>query len=238
MTESGLTRGLQLQLEVRAALLAGGAKPLGWKAGFGATDWLEKFGMEGPLVGFLTDASIIPDDDTVDVSTWSRAVAEPELAVTLGSDLVPPIDPERTRAAITSIGPAIELADIDPPPEEVEEILAGNIFHRGVVLGPSDPARAGADLAGLEARVRVDGTESARTVALEDLTGRVVDVVTHLASLLAAQNEIMRSGDTVICGSVISPIALAPGTRVEFELHPMPPISVSTVPAQVRDSEV
>ena len=80
MTLSAVARGLERQLETRAALLAGGAKPLGWKAGFGAPDWLEKFGLEGPLVGFLTDASITPDDGTVDVSSWARAVAEPELA--------------------------------------------------------------------------------------------------------------------------------------------------------------
>jgi 2-keto-4-pentenoate hydratase len=40
----------------------------------------------------------------------------------------------------------------------------------------------------------------------------------------------MKSGDVVICGSVVPPIALAPGARVEFELHPMSPISVSTTP--------
>jgi 2-keto-4-pentenoate hydratase len=228
MTDSGLNRGMRRQLALRADLLASGARPVGWKAGFGAPDWLEKFGLDGPLVGFLTDASIIADDDRVDISDWTRAVAEPELAVTLGADLVPPIDAEKTRAAISSVGPAIELADIDPPPETVEEILAGNIFHRSVVLGPSDPDRAGGDLLGLEARVDVDGEEKARTGELETLTGRVVAVVTHLASLLAAHDELMREGDVVICGSVVPPIALTPGARVVFELHPMSPISVNT----------
>jgi 2-keto-4-pentenoate hydratase len=223
-----LTLGLQRQLEVRAALVADGAKPIGWKAGFGATEWLERFGLEGPLVGFLTDASVIADDDMVDISGWARAVAEPELAVTLGADLTPPIDVGATRAAIRSIGPAIELADIDPPPELLEEILSGNIFHRGVVLGPSDLDRAGADLIGLEARIRQDGREEIRTDQLEISTGRVIEVVTHLASLLAAHEITMKSGEIVICGSVVPPIALAPGALIEFELHPMPPISVRT----------
>jgi 2-keto-4-pentenoate hydratase len=230
MTDSGLTRGLRRQLETRDALLAAGARPLGWKAGFGAPEWLEKFGLDGPLVGFLTDASVIDDGATVDISGWTRAVAEPELAVTLGADLVAPIENETTRAAIASIGPAIELADIDPPPESAEEILAGNIFHRGVVLGPSDPARAGADLRGLTAIISPRGGEETRTDRLETLTGRVVEVVTHLAWLLASVGVTMKSGDVVICGSVVPPIALAPGARVEFELHPMSPISVSTTP--------
>lgn len=230
MSESELTRGLERQLEIRAGLLSDGAKPLGWKAGFGASDWLARFGLDGPLVGFLTDASVIPDGALVDISAWTRAVAEPELAVRLGADLDPPLDEETTRAAIASIGPAIELAAIDPPPESVEAILTGNIFHRGVILGRPDPARAGADLGGLVARIRPEGQEETRTDKLEDLTGRVVSVVTHLASLLAAHGEMMRSGEIVICGSVVPPIALSRGARVEFELSPMPAISVQTAP--------
>jgi 2-keto-4-pentenoate hydratase len=230
MGDRGLARGLQRQLETRAGLLADGAKPLGWKAGFGASEWLSKLGTEGPLVGFLTDASVIPDGATVDISTWTRGVAEPEIAVHLGADLEAPFDEDTTRGAIASIGPAIELADIDPPPETAEGILTGNIFHRGVILGTPDPARAGADLGGLEARIRKAGQEEIRTDQLETLTGRVVHVVTHLASQLAAHGEIMRSGEIVITGSVVPPIALSPGATVEFELSPMPAISVQTAP--------
>jgi 2-keto-4-pentenoate hydratase len=230
MGDGGLVRGLQSQLETRAGLLADGAKPLGWKAGFGASEWLSKLGTEGPLVGFLTDASVIPDGATVDISTWTRGVAEPEIAVHLGADLEPPFDEDTTRGAIASIGPAIELADIDPPPETVEGILTGNIFHRGVILGTPDPARAGADLGGLEARIRPEGQEETRTDQLENLTGRVVSVITHLASLLAAHGVMMRSGEIVITGSVVPPIALSPGATVEFELSPMPAISVQTAP--------
>jgi 2-keto-4-pentenoate hydratase len=230
MSDTELAIGLERQLETRAGLLAGGAKPLGWKAGFGAPDWLTKFGTEGPLVGFLTDASVIPDGSIVDISTWARAVAEPELAVRLGADLEPPFDEDTTVAAIESIGPAIELADIDPPPQSVEEILAGNIFHRGVILGRPDPARAGADLSGLVARIRTGGVEEMWTDDLESLTGRVVAVVTHLASLLAAHGEKMRKGELVICGSVVPPIVLSPGANLEFELPPAPAISVQTAP--------
>jgi 2-keto-4-pentenoate hydratase len=153
-------------------------------------------------------------------------VAEPEIAAYLGSDLLPGNGQEETRAAISAIGPAIELADIDPPPEELHEILVGNVFHRGVVLGQTDTGRAGANLTGLEARVRVDRREQARTDRLEDLAGGVIEVVSHLSHLLAAQGEIMRAGDVVICGSVVPPIDLFPGVTVEFELHPMEPISL------------
>src|SRR5438067_3521539 len=43
-----------------------------------------------------------------------------------------------TVAAIAALGPAIELADLNPPPDDVEVVLAGNIFHRRVILGRSE----------------------------------------------------------------------------------------------------
>ena len=226
MSRSALTSGLIGQLELRSDLISHGHRPIGWKAGFGAPPWRQRFKTDGPLVGFMTDATLLDDGDDIDISGWARPVAEPEIAAYLGSDLVPGSGHDGTRAAISAIGPAIELADIDPPPESVHEILVGNIFHRGVVLGPSDPRRTGADLTGLEGRVRLDGREQARTDRLEDLTGGVVEVVSHLSDLLAGQGEMIRAGEVIICGSVVPPVDLFPGMTVEFELHPMEPITL------------
>jgi 2-keto-4-pentenoate hydratase len=221
MSRSSLATGLKGQLDLRSDLISEGFRPIGWKAGFGAPAWRERFKIDGPLVGFMTDATLLDDAAEVDISGWARPVAEPEIAAYLGSDLVPGSGPAGARAVISAIGPAIELADIEPPPEEVHEILVGNIFHRGVVLGSSDPGRPGADLSGLEARVRLDGREHARTDRLEDLTGDVIEVVSHLSDLLADQGVMMKAGEVVICGSVVPPIDLFPGSTVEFELHPM-----------------
>lgn len=228
MSQSALASGLTGQFELRSDLISQGYRPIGWKAGFGAPVWQERFRINGPLIGFLTDATLLDEGADVDISGWPRPVAEPEIAAYLGSDLPPGSGPDVTRAAIAAIGPAIELADIDPPPDDVHEILVGNIFHRGVVLGPSDSGRAGADLTGLEARVRLDSREQARTRRLEDLAGGVIEVVSHLAGLLSDQGEMMRVGDVVICGSVVPPIDLFPGVTVEFELNPMASITLRT----------
>ena len=228
MSQTALASGLTGQFKLRSDLISQGYRPIGWKAGFGAPVWQERFGINGPLIGFLTDATLLDEGADVDISGWPRPVAEPEIAAYLGSDLPPGSGPDVIRAAIAAIGPAIELADIDPPPDDVHEILVGNIFHRGVVLGPSDSGRAGADLTGLEARVRLDGREQARTGRLEDLAGGVIEVVSHLAGLVSDQGEMMRAGDVVICGSVVPPIDLFPGVTVEFELNPMASITLRT----------
>jgi 2-keto-4-pentenoate hydratase len=226
MSDSRVSRRLERQLARRGELISAGRSHLGWKAGFGAPASLKRFELDGPLVGFMTDASVIADGTSVDITGWGRSVAEPEIFVRLDADLPAGAGVDVTSAAIASLGPALELANIDPPPEDVEEILAGNIFHESVVLGAADLIRRGADLSGLEARVTVDGDELHRTTRLEELTGRILEVVSHLSALLADHGVRMRAGDVVICGSVVPPIDLAPGTTVGFELYPLSPISI------------
>ena len=71
--------------------------------------------------GFLTtDSSIEGEWDEYPV------VVESEVAVEIGDD----------GRSIVALLPALELAD---PPDldlEIEQILAGNIFHRAVAFGP------------------------------------------------------------------------------------------------------
>ena len=125
--QSVIAKGMQRQLQARAALLASGAKPLGWKVGFGAPAALEMLGIDGPLVGFLCDSGLIGPGETVSLAGWAKPLAEPEVAIYMGSDLGGGAGAQAAAAAIAGLGPAIELADMDSPPEEAEAILAGNI---------------------------------------------------------------------------------------------------------------
>lgn len=228
MSESQIRRGLERQLEDRRRMLAEGRRPLGWKAGFGAPSALEKFDLDGPLLGFMTDATVLHDNASVDIGTWKRPVAEPELAVWIGEDLEADGDETKSRAAIAALSPAIELADVDPPPEVVEEILAANIFHRGVIFGDRSPDRRGGILDGLEARIQMDGEKVEAPADLEEMTGHIPRILAHMATSLADHGERIRAGEVVICGSVTPPLALSPGSTVEFELAPFSPITVHT----------
>jgi 2-keto-4-pentenoate hydratase len=220
----GVRRGIDEMLARRAQVLAEGAKPIGWKLGFGAPAWLDKFGLTGPLVGFLTDATRYPSGATVSCEGWSNPVAEPEIAVHIGPEVV---DPGHAGAAIDAIGPAIELADVHSPPEDIAEVLAGNIFHRALVLGETAPTRAGGVLAGLRARIMCDGVEVADSTDLQVLTGDLVAILGHAATLLASAGEAIRPGEVVIMGSVIPPQPVRPGQVVRFELSPISAVSVS-----------
>src|SRR5438270_5239927 len=148
-----IARGMEKQLATRRARIAAGEKPLGWKVGLGAPPVMERLEIKAPLVGFMMQKSLVPNASAVSLAGWTKPVAEPEIAVHMGKDLPGGADRAATIAAIAALGPAIELADLNPPPDDVEIALAGNIFHRHVILGPPDASRAGAQLDGLVGHV-------------------------------------------------------------------------------------
>jgi 2-keto-4-pentenoate hydratase len=215
--------GIRRMLEQRSTLLQQGERMIGWKLGFGAPAWLEKFGLTGPLVGFLPESRAHRPGATVSCQGWANPVAEPEIAVHLGRDVD---DPDRVEEAISGLSAAIELADVDPPPDDIEEVLAGNIYHRALILSDPGPDGADAQLAGMRARVTKNGSEVADTADLESLTGELVPILGHTAVLLGAAGQGLRAGEVVIMGSVVPPLPLQPGDEITFELAPLPPITV------------
>jgi len=221
-------RAMPIQLARRRARIAGGDAPLGWKVGFGAPAALQKFKLAAPLVGHLMRSGHVADGGRVSLAGWTKPIAEPEIAITIGHDLAPGGDRAAAAAAIAALAPAIELADADLPFEDPEAILAGNIFQRHVVLGAPNTARAGGDTHGLYARVFRRGAESARTDDPEALTGRLVDIVRHVADLLGAFGERLTQGEIIIAGSVVPPLFLEPDeTDVRYEIAPVGGVAVS-----------
>jgi len=222
-----IARGMEKQLATRRARIAAGEKPIGWKVGLGAPPAMERLKIKGPLVGFMMEKSIVANAATVSLAGWTKPVAEPEVAVHMGKDLPAGADRAAAIAAIGGIGPAIELADLDPPPDDVEVALAGNIFHRHVILGASDTARAGAKLDGISGHVFRRGALAAKQDNVEQLIGEMIGIVMHVAGTLAAHGEKLRAGDVIITGSIIPPPFVEPDeTEFAYALEPIGGLSV------------
>ena len=132
-----VARGLSVQLAARRARIDAGDAPLGWKLAFGTPATMERLGTAAPLIGYLMRSRLIEGDAGFAVGGWTNPVLEPEVAAHVGDD-----------GEIAALGPAFELADIDPPPEDPEAILAGNAFHRAVMVGPAAPGASPAELSG------------------------------------------------------------------------------------------
>lgn len=216
--------GMTRMLDLRARALHRGEQAIGWKLAFGAPASLARFGLSGPVVGFLTDATLHLSGSAVSCSGWAGPVAEPELAAYFGSDVD---DPERGIDSIVGIGPGIELANVDPPPEDIGDIVAGNIYHKAVLLGDRDDRVDGVDVSGIEGTVEHNGETVGEIDDLEALTGQIALIVAHSAGLLQAAGETFRKDDMVILGSVIPPLRIKPGEEIAFTLGALKPVTVT-----------
>ena len=213
VTDPRILSGMRRQLAARAAKIEARDGRLVWKAGFGAPAALGNFGLDGPLMGYMLQSSLIASGASVALRRWVKPVAEPEIAIYLGADLGAGTEADGASRAIAALGPAIELADLEFPPEDVEAILAGNIYHRHVILGARDERCAGAKSA---------------VTDLEANTGRLLDIVAHLANTLAACDERLHAGDVIIAGSLTPPMMLTgEDTLVALELDTIGAVSVA-----------
>ena len=222
-----VSRGMEAQLELRRSRMAAGERPIGWKVGFSTPAAMERLGTSAPLIGFLTDAGQLPNGASCTVGHWAKPGLEPEIAIYLGDDVPAGADEEHVRRAVTALGPAIELVDVDTPTDDPEALLAGNVINRHVLLGDADRSRAGCDVAGLKMEVRHDGREIAATQDPEAATGPLLGLVRHVADVVGAFGESLDAGSVVISGSTVPLILPEVGGRFDVLLSPIGDLSVA-----------
>jgi 2-keto-4-pentenoate hydratase len=225
MTATGddrVRRGMATQLEARRRALEGGAESLGWKIGLNVAAAQKRAGISAPVVGFLTDATRLPSGATYAIGGGTKVVVEPEVAVRLAAALGAEADREQASGAIASLAPALEVVDMDRDIADIEAVLAGDIFHRAVVLGEESAARS---LEGVVARVSRAGREEERVEAAQ-ATGDVVDVVLHVARFLAAHGAALQAGEVIICGAMTAPLPARAGEAIALHLGPLGGVEV------------
>ena len=223
LNDPRIRRGMEQQLAQRRARIAAGERPLGWKVGFGAPAALQKFGLAAPLVGHLFAGARRDSGASIVLAGWVKPVVEPEIAVHLAHDLDAGADRATAQAAIAGLSPAIELADLEFPPEDVERILAANIYQRAVIVAPC--ARAGG-VDGVHGRIVRNGQPFAETRDPQAQTGDLVDIVRHVADTLAACGERLRAGELIITGSIVPPLFVAAGESIDYTLEPLGAVGV------------
>jgi len=223
-----IRKGMPAQLAKRRARIAAGERPLGWKLGLGAPATMQRVGIEAPLIGYLMQRALLLSGSTASLAGWRKPLAEPEIAVRMLRDLPGGTTADAALAAIKDIFPAIELVDFDPvpTPDNLDAVLEGDIFQRHVVLCGN--TRFGGSTAGLTSRVFHRGAETAVSTDPEALTGKLPDIVAHVANLLAAFGEKLAAGDVIIAGSITPPIAIeADETAFTHAIEPIGEVSVN-----------
>jgi 2-keto-4-pentenoate hydratase len=196
-------RGTAALLTRRRQILAQTAEPIGWKVGFNVPEIQRKLGIDAPLAGFLTSDTLLGDGAEWSLADSGEVIVESEVAVELGDDA----------RSIAALLPALELADPPDLSQDVETILAGNIFHRAVAFGP----RVEADAPGA-GRILVNG-EVQHELDAEHTGARLDEMVEAVARRLADADERLRAGERIITGILAPPHTARPGDTVRLELE-------------------
>jgi 2-keto-4-pentenoate hydratase len=194
-------RGTAAMLVRRRERLAQGAEAIGWKIGFNISAAQQKLGIDAPLAGFLSTDGLLDSGAEVSLDD-GPVVVESEVAVELGADA----------RSIAALLPALEVADPPDLDQDVETILAGNIFHRAVAFGPRvDTREPGA------ARILVND-EVEHEVAPSETVAHLEDMIETVRRRLLDVDEELAPGDRIITGVIAPPHAAQPGDRVRLEL--------------------
>lgn len=198
---------------------------IGWKVGFATAEQMASLGTDLPLVGWLSNDRVVRSGATVEIAGWTNPIVEAEIAVRIGRDL--PLDCDRATAAasIDAITSAIEIVDIDGPTDDPRVMLAGNVFHRGVVFGAWDAERAGADLTGVDLSVS-GAAVTVEAVNPTAVLGDLVALVAGVARRLAQHGDRVRRGDLVITGAAVPPIQVRAGDEIAVTFSGLTPLSL------------
>jgi 2-keto-4-pentenoate hydratase len=198
-----VARGTAALLTRRRQIVAQAAEPIGWKVGFNVAAIQEQLGLDGPLAGFLTSDGLLEDGAEWSLADGGEVLVESEVAVELGDDA----------RSVVALLPALELTDPPDLSQDVETILAGNIFHRAVAFGP----RVETDAPGA-ARILVNG-ELQHEIGADRTGADLADLVAAVARRLADVGEELSPGERIITGVLAPPHPARPGDTVRLELE-------------------
>ncbi|AEA68630.1 MULTISPECIES: 2-keto-4-pentenoate hydratase [Pseudomonas] len=212
-----LSAGYTLQREALRRRQAAGERLTGWKVAFAGRAAQDRFGIDEPVLGALTDAMAVEPGSTVPLARLIQPKLEIELAFVLGRTLVPDFySDEDILAAISEVAPAFEIADCRWQGWRfgVGAFLADNAAAGLYCLG----ARVGFDpdrLPEVNYRLVHDGGScgEGNVLARED---------TPLANLcwlvrrLLADGQRVEAGQVVLSGALLAPMDVRAG---EYRLH-------------------
>jgi 2-keto-4-pentenoate hydratase len=189
---------------------------------------MQKMGLVAPIVGYLMQRALLLSGSAASLKGYIKPVAEPEICVRMAHDLPSAASPAEAAAAVKEIFPAIELADLDPvpAPDNLDAVLEGDIFQRHVILCGN--TRLGASTSGLTSRVFRRGAEANVSTDPEALTGKLPEIVAHVANTLSAFGEKLSAGDVIITGSITPPLVIEPDENdLTHVLEPIGEVSVN-----------
>lgn len=195
-----------------------GDQVIGRKIGFTNRDIWPRYGVQAPIWGDVTEATLL--SGPVDLSAYAQPRLEPEIVLSLSVAPEPGMDEEALGACIDWVAPGFEIVQSIYPDwqfETADTIIAGGL-HGGLFVGDRVKADT-ALLNGLPATtvsLRRDGAEVETGLGANALDGPL-SALQHLNDLLAADpsNPALAAGEIVTTGTLTDAWPLGLGQRWE-----------------------
>jgi 2-keto-4-pentenoate hydratase len=206
---------------VRLMMQSRGTKAAGYKIGLTTPRMQDMCGINSPVVGVVLRDRVHASGARINTSAYGHVGLEFEIAVRLGRDLTPTghtLTIADVSAVVDGVCPAVELIDdrgADYRKLEALSLIADNAWNGGIVLGEFTPSFP--DLAATEAVVSEDGKIVDRGFG-RDVLGHPFHSVAWLAAHLAAHGSLLRAGDIVMTGSVVTTKFPDRSTSYRYEL--------------------
>ena len=179
---------------MRRQLAAAPDDRIGWKMALNAAPIMEALGLEEPALGWLSRGRVASGEHSLADST--QPAVEPELLLEAGDG-----------GTVARMGVALEVVDFDSALEDVEEVIAGDLFHRAVALGELRPAVDPG-----EAVFTLGGEERARISEFEP----PAQTLAFVAGFLERLGERLAPGDLVIAGALAPAAPVVAGDLAEL----------------------
>jgi 2-keto-4-pentenoate hydratase len=181
---------------MRRQLADAPADAIGWKLALNAPAIMNNLGLEEPALGRLSESRVA--SGTHSLASAAQPAVEPELLLEAGEG-----------GALTRIGVALEVVDFDRGLDDVEEVIATNVFHRAVafgeLVGAVEPGDAVFSLTGSEpARLSTGDAPLSTLRWVEGFLGRL--------------GRGLAPGELVIAGALCAPAPVSAGDVAELKV--------------------
>ncbi|KXU29433.1 4-oxalocrotonate decarboxylase [Sphingobium sp. 22B] len=198
--------------------LSRGERRIGMKMGFTSRAKMVQMGVHDMIWGRLTDAMLVEEGGSLDLSRYVHPRVEPEIAFLIGKPLAGTVSLLEAQAAIAGIAPAMEIIDsrYENFKFSLGDVIADNASSSGLVVGPWNAPDSSIENLGMI--MSFDGVP-VQIGSSAAILGHPLRALVAAARLVAQGGESLSPGDIVLAGAATSAEALKPGVQVRLEVQ-------------------
>ena len=177
----------------------------------------DHLGVHEPCYGHILSPCVYANDAEVPIGNLAAPHIEAEIAFVLRKDLRGPgVTSVDVMRATGGVLPALELVDLKVQGDGIQatDVIIHNALHGGIVAGSRLCSLESLDLQYEGVTVEYNGELHGSGTGAE-VMGNPINPIVWLANKLAEFGDYLRAGETIISGSMVTPVEVKPGDYVK-----------------------